>query len=216
MHRAEAATLVAALIGTLAGCSHPSVTASAKFDAAIERAPVQTNLRAEARLAPAASEAPLIRIDSFDCEKYPPLPGQPEPQGLVKAEVGIRSWHGGGPDGASWNVDDLRCTARVITKCRAGKVAITARIGRSVVTEQELPLSGTEALEPAFIIPSKTWRRQLDEAPKHARRQPFKTASFRLLAESTCMSPMEATPGEWRFTDLSAEDSFVAGFADGE
>jgi hypothetical protein len=45
--------------------------------------------------------------------------------------------------------------------------------------------------------------------------QPFATAIFRLLAEVTCTSP-EATRGDWRFTDLSAEDTFVTGFAEGE
>ncbi|HEX3695076.1 MAG TPA: hypothetical protein VH374_06760 [Polyangia bacterium] len=169
-----------------------------------------------ATTSPDASESPLARIAAFNCEKYPPLPGQPESQGLVKPELGIRGWHGGGPDGANWNVDDLRCAARVVTRCRAGKLFLTARMGRAVVLERELAISGGDSIETEFVVPEATWRRHLDDPTRHAPKWPFKTAVFRLLAEVTCKAPVEATPGEWRFSDLSTDDSFVAGFASGE
>jgi hypothetical protein len=87
-------------------------------------------------------------------------------------------------------------------------------VGRAIVSERVLSLSGSDAVDTEFIIPEKTWRRHTDQMPRTSG-QPFTTAIFRLLAEVTCKSP-EATRGEWRFTDLSAEDTFVAGFAEGE
>ena len=197
----------------LAGCPRPTATAPRAVDAATDTTAVTavTPSPPDAQAAQAAKNAtggradPLLRVASFDCEKYPPLPGQPEPKGLVTPSSGIRAWNGGGPDGASWNVDDLRCTARIATICRAGTIAVTARVGRAIVGERVLSVSGSDAVDTELIIPAKTWRRHMDQMRRKTG-LPFTTAIFRLLAEVTCKSP-EATPGEWRFTDLQVSVS---------
>ena len=212
MHLANA-PILAAVVAVLA-CSKTSVSTSTAA-ASREDGSARADGGRELSSPRATTDQRPVRIAAFDCEKYPPLPGQPEPKGLVSPTLGIRGWHGGGPDGANWNVDDLRCTAQVTTACRDGRLLLTARIGRSVVMEKELPLAGDEWINADFVIPEKTWRRYLDEARRQAPRQPFRTAVFRLLAEINCRSP-EIAPGQIRFGDLSSEDTFVAGFADGE
>lgn len=209
------ATLTAVFCTMCVACSRPSLPSAGRVDAGDGGPETSTDL-AVASPGSDASETPLLKIVSFDCEKHPPLPGQPEASGLVRTETGLRGWHGGGPEGAAWNVFDVRCTTRIVTRCTAGKLFLTARVGRSVVLEREIPVRGTKPVDSDFLIPEATWMRNTDDDSRRGKRQPFRTAIFRLLAEVNCTIPIRVTPGTWRFIDRSAHDSFPAGFASGE
>ena len=208
--------IAALLVVAIGACSRPSPPIVGGTDAASDKVAASADRPVAAAPPADAARSRLLRITSFDCEKHPPLPGQPESHGLVKPELGIRGWRGGGPDGSNWNVDDLRCAASIATTCQNGKVFVTARMGRGVILEREIALNGAASIETEFVVPDTTWRRHLDDPSRRGRKWPFKTAIFRLLAEVTCKGPVEATAGEWRFAELSADDSFVAGFASGE
>jgi hypothetical protein len=122
---------------------------------------------------------------------------------------GLSRWTGGGPNGASWNVHELRCLVEVATACRSGAVTLELTIGsRRVRTktgrfDREHPLLPQE-----FAIREADWTKSLDPPRK---RWPYRTAILRATASVTACEEPDEAPGR----DL-AEKSFVAGFAYGE
>jgi hypothetical protein len=163
-----------------------------------------------------AGPSALVRIEAFDCEKHEVFPNEPPPKGLIAPAVGLRAWKGGGPYGATWNADALRCTARARTSCDRGKVLFTLRVGQYVVAEKEGTISkGVADVE--VVLPAAIWERGYDSAPKaDALRLPFKTAGFRAQAALDCDAPTKASLRDWNYRFVVADDAFVAGFANGE
>ena len=123
---------------------------------------------------------------------------------------------GAGPNGASWNVEDLRCFIRATTSCAAGKLVFAVRVGQQGMAEREVAISGGVA-ESEFVLPRATWEKGVDKSlAKAGQAPPYETATFRGEASIHCESPMKADPKSSRFTSVVAEDLFVAGFASGE
>jgi len=155
----------------------------------------------------------MIEVEAFDCERQQSFPGVPPQSGLVAPGAGIRGWQGGGPEGANWNVDDLRCTIRVKTTCTRGDVDIALRVGRAKVAEKKAAIGGPH-VDVEIVVPLKKWKGNFDDQ-KPARRR-FDTAVFRAFAILSCMAPFDANWKDSDYTDVTDEDMFVAGFAYGE
>jgi hypothetical protein len=175
-----------------------------------------TPLPGDASATPSA-EPVFVKIAAFDCAKHDVFPGEPPAKGPIPSRTGIRAWNGGGPNGANWNVQDLRCAIRATTTCTQGKVMLTLRVGQHIVAERESPVSNGAA-EFELVLPEAIWERGYDSAPNAVplKQLPFKTAAFRAQATVDCEAPVKANPGSWRFSSIAVEDSFVAGFASGE
>lgn len=154
-----------------------------------------------------APAAQTIEVETFDCERDESAPGQPPQSGLVVA--GIRGWRQGGPAGANWNADDLRCTIRVKTTCAGGDVDVVLRVGRVKVARKRAAISGRGSpVDVEFLLPFAKWKRNFDD--QKPSRQPYDTAVFRAKATLRCLEPPDDSWPEW------AEDMFTAGFAFGE
>jgi hypothetical protein len=166
--------------------------------------------------AQAPAEPVFVKVGAFECEKYDVFPGEAPPKGLIAPGTGIRAWHGGGPNGANWNVHDLRCTVRATTTCTQGRALLTLRVGQQTVAEREAPLfKGTADFE--LVVPEAVWEKGYDRPPKPAAlKLPFKTAAFRAQVAVDCEAPEKVSPHRWRFPSVAAEDAFLAGFASGE
>jgi hypothetical protein len=164
----------------------------------------------------ARDEPIFVKVAEFDCAKHDVFPGEPPPKGLIPARTGIRSWNGGGPNGANWNVQDLRCAIRIATTCSQGRIMLTLRVGQQIVAEREAAVS-KGAADFEVLLPEATWERGYDSPPTAAALElPFKTAAFRAQAALVCERPVKASPADWRFTSVATEETFVAGFASGE
>src|SRR5437667_3659 len=137
MRRAEVFLLSAAVV---LGCARSVPSASTPADAR----PIADAKPAADASAP-SGPPPLIRIAAFDCEKYDLLPNETPPKGLIAPGAGIRAWNGGGPYGANWNVEELRCAVRASTPCTQGKVLFTLRVGPLIVAEREARVSNGAA-----------------------------------------------------------------------
>jgi hypothetical protein len=170
--------------------------------------------------APAEAHPPpdeaLVRIAAFDCEKHEGFPGEAPAHGPIRPGAGIRAWKAGGPQGANWNVMDLRCTARATAACSQGEVRFTLRVGQQVAAERRVPLvQGTADLE--VVVPVASWERGYDSPAKDEdSRLPFRTAVFRVQAALACEAPERASLRDWSYRFVAADDAFVAGFASGE
>jgi len=209
------------LLSALAlGCTRPVPSARPPADAkpAAEAKPksdAEANPRADT--SPPPGDLPLVKIVAFDCEKYDLLPNETPPKGLIAPGAGIRGWRGGGPFGARWNVEELRCVVRASTPCARGSVSFTFRAGTHVVAERKARVSnGTADVE--IVAPSTAWERSYDSPAKAAAplRLPFKTATFRVQALLDCEAPTKASLRDWNYRYVAADDAFVAGFANGE
>jgi hypothetical protein len=67
------------------------------------------------------------------------------------------------------------------------------------------------------VLAAAVWELGYDSAPKaEALKLPYKTATFRAQAALDCDAPMKASPRDWRYPSVIADDMFVAGFASGE
>jgi hypothetical protein len=195
------------------GCARPAPSRSTTPDAK----PPAAEARPAADGSTAGGPPPLIEIAAFDCEKYDVPPNQTPPKGLIAPRNAIRAWNAGGPQGANWNVDDLRCAVRASTPCTNGKVLFTFRVGQHIVAEREAPVSnGAADLE--LVLPSAAWERGYDSPAKAAApfKLPFKTAGFRVQAALDCEAPMKASLRDWSYRYVATDDAFVAGFASGE
>ena len=175
-------------------------------------APAPTQ-REGARPVADAVEERMIKVEAFDCERQESFPGEPRQSGLVAPGHGIRGWHAGGPDGANWNVDDLRCTVRVKTTCSRGDVDVALRVGRTKVAEKKAEITGSH-VDVEIVVPFKKCKGNFDDQ-KPARRR-FDTAVFRAFSSLSCTAPFEASWKDSDYTDITDEDMFVAGFARGE
>lgn len=163
-----------------------------------------------------ASVASLVTVTGFDCEKPPAVPDPDAKHASFMLGEGIRAWRGGGPMGANWNVFDLRCVVRASTTCTKGKASLVLRVGQRVVAEREVALAGKPVAFDVDVA-EKAWERGLDEAGKGPlRRQPYKTATFRAVVAIDCQGPAKASLRDSSYADVTAEDSFTAGFASGE
>jgi hypothetical protein len=162
-----------------------------------------------------AAEQRLVRVTAFDCEKKEEFPGLPAQKGPVTSTSGIRSWHGGGPGGANWNVGDLRCVVRVETSCDHGHVDVILRVGKVVVAERKADVARTVDVEVSVAL--KAWKQNLDDVKKKGVTDlPYRTAVFRALAAVDCSAPRQANLKLSGYRDVTDEDVFVAGFASGE
>jgi hypothetical protein len=190
----------------------PSVTGAASPVASAPR----DFARDGARRSPSdARNQRLIHIASFDCEKHETFPGRPAQRGDVTPANGIRYWHGGGPGGSNWNVEDLRCSVRATTSCTRGRVDVILRVGKAIVAERPVDLTGGQ-VDVEMSLAQKVWRGQVDERSEILADTLFQTAAFRSFVALTCTSPFEATYRDSRYLDVTDDDSFVAGFASGE
>jgi hypothetical protein len=182
----------------------------------------QTGQGASMKRAPPPAAVPkassIVRIQAFDCERHEEFPGFAAPSGVIAPGNGIRGWAHGGPSGANWNVDELRCVVRAEAACTGGSIGALVRVGNALVAEQRVQLGPAGAASDfVFRIPLKSWRSQLDQpARKMAAKQPFRTGVFRALVEVACELPRKASLVDERYTAVTAEDIFVAGFAWGE
>lgn len=158
----------------------------------------------------------MIRIEAFDCEKREEFPGLPAPKGLVAPTNGIRSWLGGGPGGANWNVEDLRCTVRASTSCSRGRIGLVLRVGTAVVAERREEI-GRGSVDFEVPLPLKSWKAGLDQpSRKVAANVPYRTAAFRALVMLECAAPSEVSLKNSAWRDVTDENALVAGFASGE
>jgi hypothetical protein len=165
---------------------------------------------------PAAAAPRLVSVTAFDCEKPLAFPDPNAQKGPIAPGAGIRGWRGGGPQGANWNVYDLRCVIRVATTSTKGKASLVLRVGQRVVAEREAKLTGS-TVEFELNVDEKAWQKGMDEAGKGPLRgQPFKTATFRAAIAANCQSPTKASLRDSNYGDVVTEDSFTAGFASGE
>ena len=63
----------------------------------------------------------------------------------------------------------------------------------------------------------KAWKSRLDQPSKTVTASlPYRTAAFRALVALDCASPSEVSLKNSGYTDVTDEDAFVAGFANGE
>jgi len=197
----------ASLLILLAACS--TSRAAVPAPDAGRAVPAQTAARAD------AGEQRLVRVSAFDCEKKEEFPGQPAQKGPVTPANGIRSWHGGGPGGANWNVGDLRCVVRVETSCERGRVDVILRVGKATVAEKKVDAARTVDVE--IPLAQKSWRQNLDDVKKKSSLDlPYRTAVFRALAAVDCAAPTQASLKVSGYRDVTDEEAFVAGFASGE
>jgi hypothetical protein len=167
------------------------------------------------RVAPDASERRLIRISAFDCEKHEVFPGVQPPKGPVSRSSGIRSWQGGGPGGANWNVEDLRCVVQLSSSCERGRADLVLRVGKTVVAQRPVEVK-SGSLDVEVPLSLKTWKSQRDDLVKRLTSElPYRTAGFRAFVAVECAAP-EASLKNSAYRDVSDDDAFVAGFANGE
>jgi hypothetical protein len=158
----------------------------------------------------------FVKVAAFDCAKYEVFPGERPPKGLIASQAGIRAWHGGGPNGANWNVQDLRCAVRATTTCTQGNAMLTLRVGQQTVAERVVVVADGAA-DFEVVLPEAAWERGYDNPAKMAAlKLPFKTAAFRAQVAVECGAPVEVKPHAWRFSSVASDDMFVAGFASGE
>jgi hypothetical protein len=166
---------------------------------------------------PDASHDPsFVHIGSFDCEKIYEAPGIPRSVGPIDA--GISAWRGGGPNGANWNVDDLRCVVSVSTTCSRANIHITIRVGTRRVADKKIDVGVPGTTDVELEVPFDRWRKNLDEPlpSPGAFKMPYRTAVFRASAQVTCSAPLQASAADWKYPSVTADASFVAGFASGE
>jgi hypothetical protein len=192
------------------GCARPAPATAPAVDAR------PTARGGPSDAAPAPGEPKFVTIESFDCAKHEVFPGEPPPKGLIPAGAGIRAWKAGGPYGANWNVDELRCAVRASTPCTRGKAALTLRVGQQIVAEREVAVTAGAA-DFETVIPAARWERGYDSAPRTPPfKLPFRTAVFRAQVAIDCQAPTKASLRDWRYPSVVAEETFVAGFAQGE
>jgi hypothetical protein len=178
-------------------------------------APTRTQDGSPAK-ARAATAPKLVSIAAFDCEKPLAFPDPNAKKGPIAPGAGIRGWRAGGPQGANWNVYDLRCVIRASTTCTKGKASLVLRVGQRVVAERETKLSGSP-VDFDLVVEEKAWERGMDETGKGPLRgQPFKTATFRAAVAVDCQAPTKISLRDSNYADVVGEDTFTAGFASGE
>ena len=168
----------------------------------------------------ASSDPSFVTITSFDCEKVFEAPGIPRSVGPIND--GISAWRGGGPNGANWNVDDLRCVVAVSTTCSRAKVLVAIRVGTRLVADKKIDVGVAGGVpgraDVELAVAFDRWRKHLDQPlPSPAASQvPYRTAVFRATAQVTCSAPLPASAADWKYPSVTADASFVAGFATGE
>ena len=166
---------------------------------------------------PAASGEPsFVRIAAFDCEKVYEAPGIPQAVGPITA--GISTWRGGGPNGANWNADDLRCVVVVAAQCSKATVQAAIRVGTRIVADRTIDIGTSGKTDVELSVPFDRWRKNLDEPlpSPGSSKMPYRTAVFRATAQITCQPPTPASAADWKYLSVTADTSFVAGFASGE
>ena len=210
MHAATLLVLCAVAEGCSRSARNPPPAAEASSDVATVGA--LTDARRE--MSVKSREPRRIHIAAFDCEKDESTARDPGPTGLVSPASGIRSWHGGGPAGAAWNADDLRCAVRITTTCTRGRIAVVLRVGRAVVAERQQEIDGAQT-DLSMAVPFKSWKSAFDQ-PAKSLDAPYKTAIFRATSLLTCTAPIEVNPWTAWYPSVVDEDAFVAGFAYGE
>jgi hypothetical protein len=202
--------LVSTLLVVIAACSTSRARTASPDDGRATAAPI-------ARV-PVGNpgEHRTIRITGFDCEKRESFPRSPAQKGLIAPANGIRSWRGGGPAGANWNVEDLRCLVSASIPCERGRIELVLRVGQSLVADKRIEVTSSSI---AIDIPvsSKDWKAHVDEASKRVMAGvPFQTAIFRALVALDCASPSPLSLKNSGYKTVTDEDSFVAAFASGE
>lgn len=163
-----------------------------------------------------SQEPSFVQISAFDCEKVYEAPGVPEAVGPITA--GISAWRGGGPNGANWNADDLRCVVATLSPCSSGRLQVVIRIGTRIAAKKDVNVSAAGKTTVQLDVPAGKWRKNLDEpfvSPK-VLKLPYQTAIFRAGVQLTCAAPFSASPADWKYPSVTADASFVAGFAWGE
>ena len=158
------------------------------------------------------SARPMIQISAFDCEKLYEAPGFPRSHGPLQSS--IAKWRGGGPNGANWNVDDLRCVVDVATTCTKGRISVEIHVGSRRVAQSTVGIVPPSPLSVELDLPREVWHRNLD-APASAKR-PYRTAIFRATAQLARSVPIDVDPAAWDRSTVTADAAFVAGFAAGE
>lgn len=162
-------------------------------------------LLAQPPTAPQPLHPARAEVAGFDCADARAGGGGPITEG------GLSTWTGGGPLGAAWNAQRLRCVAEVRTGCEAGRLALELRVGTRLVQRRALafgpgaPLAGVQE----FRLEARDWVPGLDpRQPRH----PVRTGVFRAVASlRSCTRPKEGVG-----VPALSERNFVAGFAWGE
>ena len=163
-----------------------------------------------------AQEPSFVRITAFDCEKVYEAPGIPQAVGPITA--GISIWRGGGPNGANWNAEDLRCVVGVATQCSKATIRVAIRVGTRIVADRKVDVGAPGPADVELSVPFDRWRKNLDEplpSPGPSK-LPYRTALFRATAQISCLLPTSASAADWKYPSVTADASFVAGFASGE
>jgi hypothetical protein len=171
-----------------------------------------------------AAEAPdakghrSVILETFDCEKSDSPPasaaaGQPAP---IAAENALAGWRAGGPAGAGWNVDELRCVITYRTSCETGQVLTQVRVGTALVASKvgavvkDAPPTRVEVR-----IPKRIWQKNLDAGERGPNAVPYRTGILRAHLALTCDQP-DVRPGLGPYRESADDAAFVAGFANGE
>ena len=107
-----------ALVALVLACGCPRATTVRRTVDARREAPTPPHAQETS-----SNEPVLVKIESFDCAKYDLFPGEAPPKGIIGSEGGIRAWHGGGPNGASWNVEDPASLGATLEALGASRTA---------------------------------------------------------------------------------------------
>ncbi len=148
------------------------------------------------------AEEDTPRILRFDCTKADDVPAPPScATADVPSDVGLRTFELGGPEGSAWNAYYLDCAVRVSTPCEAN-ADLDVFVGNRRVHRAKPIASAEQTCRFGLIY--KEWEVELDPP----RDLLYDTVVFRAELRQACGEE----PAYLKRTD----DSFVAGFAEGE
>jgi hypothetical protein len=94
---------------------------------------------------------------------------------------------------------------------------VAIRVGTRIVAKKDVNVAAGNA-DVQLDVPFDRWRKSLDEPlpSPSSLKMPYKTAIFRASAQLTCAAPFSASAADWKYPSVTADSSFVAGFAWGE
>ncbi|WP_293373472.1 hypothetical protein [Nevskia sp.] len=155
----------------------------------------------------------LVRIVRFDCAKFT---SDEDAANAFPMAQSLRNWMGGGPGGAAWNADRLRCAAELQTPCTEGSINIELHVGNSLAAEQNIAFSRAGMQAFSFDLRDDSWAAQLNQVGEASKQLPYRSAVFVLAAVANCTKPEAFGPGIGPRLEYADQDSFLAGFASGE
>jgi hypothetical protein len=153
----------------------------------------------------------LVNISRFDCVSAE----QTDSGNDFPWQKGLSRWAGGGPGGAAWNANALRCAIDIHTRCEHGEVDAEMRIGGKLVGAAHAVLhAGAQLL--TLNVGAPAWENHYDEDSQLTKRFPYRTATFSATIIASCQQPDVLGPSEGPRLEFADDLHFTAGFAGGE